>query len=147
MSVAGAADALADRGEDIEEHEHEQEGLYDSAQAEDDDVLAQHHEVAPHKCPQRAPAGGDGRPDRAETDLLAVGDEPGGRRRLGFRDLLGGGRPGRAVLGRLCSYRHQSRSSLPVRAMNTVSSVGSEIERSLTTIPASSATFTTRGSR
>src|ERR1019366_2172600 len=73
MSVAGAADALADRGEDIEEHEHEQEGLYDSAQAEDDDVLAQHHEVAPHKCPQRAPAGGDGRPDRAETDLLAVG--------------------------------------------------------------------------
>ena len=51
MSVAGAADALTDRGEDIEEDEHEQERLDDSAQTEDDDVLAQHHEVTPMSAP------------------------------------------------------------------------------------------------
>jgi hypothetical protein len=86
--VAGGADALADGGEDVEEDENKQERLDDGAEAEDDDVLAQHDEVTPDERPERRPTGGEGRTDPAEADLLAVGDEAGGRGRVGGCDLV-----------------------------------------------------------
>src|SRR5581483_11141523 len=123
--TTAAADTLADRRKDVEEREHEQEGLHERAGHELTEVLAQHGEVALKQRDQRSPARLGGRPDLGGD--LAVRDRAG---------LRAGGHG--------C---HQSRNSLPVRLMNTVSSVGSVTDRSAKSNPLADATRSTSASR
>jgi hypothetical protein len=101
-TVARGADSLADDGKDVEKDEDEQERLDDGAEAEDDDVLPQYDEVTPNERAERRPTGGERRTDPAEPDLLAVGDEAGGRGHVGGCDLVrrGGGGCRRPAIGR-----------------------------------------------
>src|SRR5271165_311935 len=122
--ASAPADALADRGEDVQELEHEQERLHERTDHELDLVLPQDDEVAEDQRSEGRPAGRELRPRRLDRDP---------RRALGYGD---GGSIGSG---------HQSRSSLPVRLMNTVSRLGSETARSASSNPARSAAPTTRG--
>ena len=99
--AAAAADALTDAREHVQEHEHEQERLDQRARDELAEVLAQHDQVAQDQRLQRGAAGGERSSAWVDRD----------RRRVGGQGCRGRGR--------------HSRSSLPVRLMNTVSSVGS----------------------
>ena len=121
-AALGPAHGLADLGEHVEEDEAQEERLHERADHEFDEVLPEHDQVAQHEGPQGDAAGRHGRADR-----------PGGDVELADRALGGRG--------------HQSRSSLPVRLMNTVSSVGSATDRSATSNPWLSAADTTRGKR
>ena len=114
-----AADPLPDRGEDVEEHEHEQERLDQDAEDELDDVLAEHEEVAADESGESRAAGGKGAPERLAAD---AGEDIGGLHRL-----AGG------VAGRRYADGGHSRSSFPVKLMKTVSSVVSDTDRSCTT--------------
>ena len=109
---ARAADALADLREDVREHEDEQQRLEQGAGQELLDVLAQHDEVAEQQRAERDPRR-RARGERAGTSVARRGR----RRRRG---------------GRVVAH---SRSSLPVRLMKTVSSVGAVAERSWTSLP------------
>ena len=119
-TVAVPADALPDLREDVQEDEAEQERLDDRAQHELPQVLAQHDEVAQQQRAERGPARGGHGAGGAAADP-----------------------PGRRLRGHRCG--HQSRSSLPVRLMNTVSRLGSETDRSTRSNPPRSAAVTMRG--
>ena len=124
--AAAAADALADRREHVEEDEHEQERLHQRADRELGEVLSQHDQVAQDQREQ-APSGlrpPSSAQARSRWAPHRRGAGRGSRRR-------GGG--------------HQSRSSLPVSEMNTVSRLGSDTERSASSKPPASAALTTRG--
>ena len=105
------ADGLADLGEHVEEHEAQEERLDDACAA---------------RTPRRSCAARRGRGGAAP------------RGRCGSRRTPCASRRGpRGVARRRCVavVGHQSRSSLPVRLMNTVSRVGSATERSSTAKP------------
>ena len=108
LAPPAAADPLADGREDVQEDEDEQERLDEGAGDELAQVLLQHGEVPLQQGDERLPAGLD---------------RPGGSQRRCVVAL--GGVASVGVTG-----GHQSRRSFPVRLMNTVSSVGSVIDRS-----------------
>src|ERR1019366_583498 len=120
---APASDPLSDRGKHVQEHEHEQKRLHERANHELGEVLAQDHQVAQHERHERRAAGGEGGARWLDRDACPA--------RGGW---CGGG-------------GHQSRSSLPVRLMKTVSRLGSDTDRSASSKPAASAALTTRGTR
>src|ERR1019366_10574731 len=115
---APAADLLADLRKHEQEHEAQQERLHQRAHDELAEVLSEYDEVAEDQGLQRHLARRERRPSRRRDDLRMIGGE--------------------------LRRRHQSRSSLPVRLMKTVSRLGSLTERSRTSQPASSTALTTR---
>src|SRR5436305_3876159 len=109
-----ATDSLADRRKHVQEDEHQEERLQDRAGQELLEVLLEHREIAQQQPGEGAPAGLHGGP----AQLGALVTRERGRRGCGG-----------------CGGGHQSRSSFPVRLMNTVSSVGSLTVRSTSREP------------
>ena len=115
------ADPLAYQGEDVEEHEHEQERLDHRPSDERSEVLLQYGEVA---------------------------EDQGAATPRGLRRTSTEWGPARSVLPGDASFWGRDghlAQLLPVRVMNTVSSVGSVTDRSTSSKPSLSAAATTRG--
>ena len=119
LGGAATSDRGADLRKDVEKDEHQKERLKDRPGDENAQVLAKDNEVPQELGFERRPARRDGRPGRGQPRRLAGGES---RRAHGV---------------------HHSRRSFPVSLMNTVSSVGSATERSVTVKPPPSAAATT----